>query len=763
MRRNPLILWALGALFALPGAFADDPQTLASYVRVDAAHADQLAALDLGAHRSLDYGHFLWLGVDSRQLTLLDDADLVSQRPADFTLTLGDLRFDPLVTDPRELLPEAWQAARASAEAPALHLVQLIGPTRAEWLDDLHASGLEVVRYIHPHSYVVWGRAAARDAARAADFVRWSGDFEPGYRVLAPWRQLGGEKLQVDALIYRGSDPAGVLAEIERLGGERLGYAKLDSTFGLASFRLVGDLLHEASRVPGVYSLQPVPTDGGLRSERSNQINVNNHDVGNLAFPGYPAWLTSVGLSGAGVLMANVDGGVQEDHPDLVSRMIACSGTTCSSTASSHGTHTAGIMAADGASGITDGDGFLRGLGMAPGATMVEQSYSPYYTQAGGMLLLMSDSAANGAVLSGNSWGPAGSPRGYDNDTMQVDIGVRDTDSLTPGHQAFTYVLSFMNGGGGTSTQGTPDEAKNLFNIGSTKMLNSLNAPNPNINDLSSNSAHGPALDGRTIPHMVAPGCYVDSTVTTNSHGLKCGTSMASPHVSGAVALFFEYYRALTAGEDPSPALVKAAFLPVAHNLEGFDDADGSTLGPPFDNKQGWGRMDISAVVDPQQNVTYVEQETVFDNTGEAWERQFAIDPAQPTRLMLVWTDAPGHGLGGSTAAWNNDLDLEVDAGGSTYLGNVFAAGGLSTTGGTADLKNNTEGVFLPAASGATITVRVLASNITSDALPGLGDATDQDFALVCYGCLDSADADDMFADGFESGDTKAWTATVED
>ena len=29
---------------------------------------------------------------------------------------------------------------------------------------------------------------------------------------------------------------------------------------------------------------------------------------------------------------------------------------------------------------------------------------------------------------------------------------------------------------------------------------------------LSANSAHGPALDGRTIPHMVAPGCSLDTT-----------------------------------------------------------------------------------------------------------------------------------------------------------------------------------------------------------------------------------------------------------
>jgi len=108
---------------------------------------------------------------------------------------------------------------------------------------------------------------------------------------------------------------------------------------------------------------------------------------------------------------------------------------------------------------------------------------------------------------------------------------------------------------------------------------------------------------------------------------------------------------------------------------------------------------------------------------------------------MLVWTDAPGHGLGGSTPAWNNNLDLLVQVGGNTYRGNVFGSDGWSATGGEADLKNNAEGVFLPSPSG-TVTVQVLATNINSDGVPNAGDKLDQDFALVCMNCA--------FASGFD-------------
>jgi hypothetical protein len=697
-----------------------------TFVRVPAAAYN---AADLHAVRAIDYDTFVWAEVMTGDLTRLRSTDLPYQVIADpFTLDLGGQRFDTRRGAPT--LSAGWDAV--GADGPDLHLVQFVGPTRDAWLDRLHRDGLEIVQYIHPFTYIVWGEIGARETAARADEVHWTGDFAPAYRVQPQWRNLPDEVVRVDVLLYRRADTETALRAIEALGGRRVDGGVLNDIFEIAGFDISGAQLQAAAQVPSVYSIQLEPTGGGLRGEMSNQVSVGNINGDGDAFPGYQAWLAAAGVDGSGVIIANVDNGVEETHTDLAGRMVSCAGSTCGGTTepvNSHGTHTAGIMVADGTSGTTS-NGFLRGLGMAPGANLVEQLYSPFYTDPDGMLLLMGESYDNGASISGNSWGPSGTAQGYDNDTMQVDIGVRDADPDTPGNQSLNYVLSIMNGYGGYQSQGTPDEAKNIFSLGSTY----LRSGTYSIDDLSFNTAHGPALDGRTIPHMVAPGCSVDSTVLSDTHGLMCGTSMASPHVTGAAALFFQYHRALF-GIDPSPAMVKAAFLPVAHDLAGNRDADENTLGHPFDYKQGWGRLNAAAVLSPTVPVMYFDNPTILTETGAEWSEQLSTaDPGEPVRMMLVWTDAPGHGLGGTTPAWNNDLDLVVESGSATYYGNNFS-GGWSQTGGSTDYRNNTEGVFLGPTPPVRFTVRVVASNINSDGIPNSGDGTDQDFALVCYNC----------------------------
>ena len=698
----------------------------------------QLAA---SSDRVIDYGSFLWVVTDSAGVAGLDSAGIAYQPINNpYTLILGSQSFDPLEGVPTFGL-DRESKSRAAGETGA-RLVQFHGPTKDAWLEDLKAEGLDIIQYIHPYTYLVWGNLDSLSRAQTQNTVRWAGDYLPVFALAAKDFTLGPEPLLVRMMLFPQAGLEPTLAAIEALGAQLLSVSTdADPDFYLATFLIPGEQLAAAARLPGTYAIQRVPLDGGDRGEINTQVNVNNVDYNKLATPGYLDWLSNIGLSGGGVIIANVDSGIDQTHPDLVNRMRTCIGSTCGgSTVSDHGTHTAGIMVGDGSSGVTDANGFLRGLGMAPGAWLVEQVYSPTFEEADGMRTLMTQSVQNGAVISSNSWGPSGSPLGYDIDTRLVDIGVRDVDLVTAEGQPLTYVLSIMNGGGGVSTQGTPDEAKNIFSVGASKMLSYSGSQTGDINDLSPVTAYGPALDGRTLPMMVAPGGYVDSTLPNNAYGLNIGTSMASPQVTGSVALFYEKYR-LNHGSDPSPALVKAAFLPVAHDLAGNLGADSETLDHRFNSQQGWGRLNTAAVVNPNSRTTvlYFDQEILFDETGDTWSHIVEdLEPYYSISAMLVWTDAPGpittdEFLPTTTPAWVNDLDFSLTVNGDTYLGNNFDENGLSIVGGVADEKNNTEGIFLSAQTAPSITFTVTAAQIADDGVPNLGDDTDQDFALVIY------------------------------
>jgi hypothetical protein len=714
VRRSALAL-SIIALFSNP-AFATDYAAL--------PRAEVAGAVADGAAVVHDYGTFAWVAGSGKG----------ASAEAVYAFTLGGRHFDPANDG----------AARASVygNGKALRLVQFDGPVRQSWLESLAGDDVTVVQYIAPFGYVVWSdRAALANAQARSGALRFAGEFLPAYKTQNVKAGTARGEREWRAMVYRG---ANLDAAALSVGGARIGAkVQMDRQFDVVAIEGDAAAIDALAQLPGVYAIEPVPRSGGLRAELASQISANNLGANQLPVTGYLAWLTGRGVNGDGVKVADVDGGVFDTNPDIVNRMLPCVGDTCGGSATDdHGTHVAGIIAGDGSSGTVDSAGFLRGLGTAPGAKLIEQVYDPTFTQAGGMLKLMRQSHDNGADLSSNSWGPESSPRGYDGDTRQVDVGVRDTKPDVAGDQPLTYVLSIMNGNGGTSSQGTPDEAKNTITVGSTKAQNANLSVIAAFNDISSNSGHGPALDGRRIPHVVAPGCSVDSLVSATGYGTMCGTSMATPQVSGASALFIEKYRDAHAGTSPSAALIKAAMVAAAQDLAGNRDADNVVLGHRPDSKQGWGRLRLDWLLGATPTLYYDQNTRTFDNTGEDWTTSVTpADPAKPMQIVLVWTDAPGHGLGGDTPAWNNDLDLDVTVGATQYKGNVFDANGWSTSGGTADASNNIESVILqPSAGGAAATLRVAATNITSDALPNTGDATDQDFALICVNCVSRPD-----------------------
>lgn len=680
-------------------------------------------------------------------------ANATAPDPA-FMLDLGGRKFDPLV--------DAQAATSTRHSGAGLRLVQFSGAIRPEWLEGLAREGVTPLQYIHPYSYVVWADAASLARTAQLAGVRWQGDFLPDYKLAPQARGFDAARRPAMVLLSRHADQDELASAIRGLDADIGPIEPLGRHFSVATVELAGERYSELAALPGVFAVQEIeaidPKDM-LRGEMSNQSVVGAYGAApsHTIVPGYAAWYTAAGVDGTGVTVGIVDGGVHVNHPELnlAGKVKPCvsagAGTTsCGTDTDSHGTHVAAAVAGVGVSTATS-NGFLRGQGVAPGANVVRQLYEPFLSTSGpggmianGMLTIYRESALSGALLTNNSWGPSGSPKGYDIPTRQVDIVVRDALSDVPGQQPVLDVRSIMNGYGDASgacqpsSLGTPDEAKNLFAVGSTR-LQSGSAQLAAIFDISSNSAHGNACDGRRRPDIVAPGCSTDSASTATGYGTMCGTSMASPVVSGAVALFIEKYRSEHGGATPSPALIKAALTAVAKDLAGYKNASGGTMGHRPDRFQGYGRLDLDAVINPTAPVIYIDQSEVFTASGQQFSfSATAADPSQPIRIMLAFTDAPGHGLGGTTPAWVNDLNLSVEADGNTYLGNVIGIDGWSTTGGSADVKNNLEGVFLsPAQHGGFALVTVDAANIAADALnPHDQGAAAQDFALVCYNCL---------------------------
>jgi subtilisin family serine protease len=102
-----------------------------------------------------------------------------------------------------------------------------------------------------------------------------------------------------------------------------------------------------------------------------------------------------------------------------------------------------------------------------------------------------------------------------------------------------------------------PGNADQVITVGATHRYR------PHMYGVSYFSSRGPTGDGRVKPDLVAPGEKITAPLPNEGYGVKDGTSMAAPHVSGAAALLMARHNELVG----RPTRVKQVLCSTATDL----------------------------------------------------------------------------------------------------------------------------------------------------------------------------------------------------
>ena len=292
----------------------------------------------------------------------------------------------------------------------------------------------------------------------------------------------------------------------------------------------------------------------------------------NVALVGAPD-LWALGFRGDGTTVAILDTGVDATHPDLAAQYRGGSGAwfdpygqhATPVDLNGHGTESAGVAVGRSAGGSA--------IGVAPNASWIaakifNDSGTATSTAIHQAFQWVLDPDANPATddapdVVNDSW-TLGTP-GCSLD-FEPDLAALVAADITP-------VFAAGNYGPGTATSPSPANNPDAFSVGAVTLTDSIAA----------SSSRGPTSCGRstaaTYPAVVAPGVNVRSSDLYGTYTTVSGTSIAAPHVSGALALLRQAVPTATG------ASARAALQATARDL--------GTAGP--DNSFGSGRLDVLA------------------------------------------------------------------------------------------------------------------------------------------------------------------------
>lgn len=423
--------------------------------------------------------------------------------------------------------------------------------------------------------------------------------------------------------------------------------------------------------------------------------------VGDLLHSGDPAEgrvYHDVGLTGDGIIVGLLDGGVDEyscffnnSDGQPVARSLPSSPThdltrrkviqytydsdSIEDEANGHGTGMAGILC-----GESLGGGHPEHLGVAPGARIAFYDASTSSANIGPLSdnldTYFDVAATTGAKLYSASWGNR-----YDNyvarDVINDQYAV-DNDFLLIAAVG-NYQASINN------KVFSPGMSKNALTVGS-----SGTSGDSDPNSLSYFSCTGPTDDGRFGVDVLGHGVDVfapkssGSTEETCEISSRTGTSSATAAISGAAALVQEYFKnsafwAASCNSDyafcsagatnPKAILLKTILIHSGQDV-------GNSLAYPG-NKQGFGRVQLDEVLVYSGVTTsgldlFIEEATLSQNDVLNWT-VVVTSNSIPLKATIAWVD-PANIVSASKQLLN-DVDLRiVDPSGTITYGNGNSA-----------------------------------------------------------------------------------------
>ncbi|WP_353946071.1 S8 family serine peptidase [Streptomyces sp. HUAS MG91] len=403
---------------------------------------------------------------------------------------------------------------------------------------------------------------------------------------------------------------------------------------------------------------------------------------------------------GEGIVVASVDSGVQYDHPDLVANYRGNNGDgtftndynfydptgTCATSTTpcdnaGHGTHTMGTMVAKNGLGVAPNAKWIAAKGCATDQLCADDDL----LAAGQWILAPTDHNGQNPRpdlapnIVNNSWG--GGDTAFYQDIVEAWNSAGIFEAFAAGN----------DGDGSTcSTTAAPGAQAPTYGVGAYDANGRI----------ASFSGFGPSpVDGSAKPNIAAPGVDVPSTWPGSQYNTISGTSMATPHVAGAVALLWSAAPSLIGKIDETREILD----------EGARDVDDTHCGGTAGRNNVWGegKLDILASIDKAPH-------TAATVTGKVTDKATG---AALNNITVKATDAAGSVRTVTTTA-DGTYRLPLAPGTYTFAFSGYGYANGSATGVTlAAQQSFTQDAALAAVASHKVSGTVL--DVTGKALPG--------------------------------------------